>query len=366
MKIARSDNMNIFEATRAYERWLARYTTPVQHAIRYKHAQMKSDKLAFLRGTFYRWVQVYQETCGDLCRAPVLLAVGDLHIGSFGTWRDSEGRMVWGIDDFDEAYPLPYTNDLVRLASSVKVARDCESLHTKLSDACELILDGYRHSLRSGGCPIVLEEEEDTMRHLGIREIVKPEDFWSKLNRLPAVNTGVPTSAKEAIEKELPETGIDYKIVRRMAGVGSLGQERYVAIAKWCGGFIAREAKAMVPSACAWLASAKGSTAIHHNQITAAASRSPDPFQKVHNGWLVRRLSPDSNPIEITSLPKQPDEECLLYSMGMEAGNVHLGSKIAIKRILNDLSSRKPKWLATAAKTMAKSVTLEWKQYKKR
>ena len=358
--------MNIFEATRAYEEWLAGYTTPVQNALRYKHAQMKSDKLAFLRGTFYRWLQVYQEACGELCKAPVLLAIGDLHIGSFGTWRDSEGRMVWGVDDFDEACPLPYTNDLVRLASSVKVARDCESLNTKFSDACALILDGYRHSLRTGGCPIVLEEEDDTMRHLGIREIEKPADFWSKLNRLPTASGGVPTSAKEAIEKELPEPGIDYKIVRRMAGVGSLGQERYVAIAKWRGGFIAREAKAMVPSACVWLAKTKGSVIIHHNQITSTASRSPDPFQRVHGGWLVRRLSPDSNPIEISSLPKQRDEECLLYSMGLETGNVHLGSKTSPKQILKDLSSRQPKWLATAAKSMAKAVTREWKEYKKR
>ena len=36
---------------------------------------------------------------------------------AYGTWRDTEGRLVWGINDFDEAYPSPYTNDLVRLAS---------------------------------------------------------------------------------------------------------------------------------------------------------------------------------------------------------------------------------------------------------
>ena len=59
------------------------------------------------------------------------MAVGDLHVGSFGTWRDSEGRMCWGVDDFDESYPLPYTNDLVRLAASVKLGVDVEGLTIK-------------------------------------------------------------------------------------------------------------------------------------------------------------------------------------------------------------------------------------------
>jgi hypothetical protein len=35
--------------------------------------------------------------------------------------------------------------------------------------------------------------------------------------------------------------------------MGSLGQQRFVAIASWEGGHIAREAKATLPSACVWL-----------------------------------------------------------------------------------------------------------------
>ena len=66
--------------------------------------------------------------------APRVLSVGDAHVNSYGTWRDAEGRLCWGIDDFDEAWPLPYTNDLVRLATSVKLARKLGyiSLRTKM------------------------------------------------------------------------------------------------------------------------------------------------------------------------------------------------------------------------------------------
>ena len=51
----------------------------------------------------------------------MVLAIGDLHLENFGTWRDAEGRLVWGINDFDEAWALPYTNDLIRLATSARM-----------------------------------------------------------------------------------------------------------------------------------------------------------------------------------------------------------------------------------------------------
>ena len=82
-----------------------------------------------------------------------MLAVGDLHVESLGTWRDLEGRLCWGVDDFDEAFNLPYTNDLVRLAAGAKMVIDDEQLVIKFKDACRAILDGYRTTLREGGGP---------------------------------------------------------------------------------------------------------------------------------------------------------------------------------------------------------------------
>ena len=79
---------------------------------------MAQDALSFLCATFYRWAQLFPALCAKLARAPKVLGIGDLHVENYGTWRDAEGRLVWGINDFDEACPLPYTNDLVRLATS--------------------------------------------------------------------------------------------------------------------------------------------------------------------------------------------------------------------------------------------------------
>jgi hypothetical protein len=193
------------------------------------------------RGTFYRWAQLWPEKCLDLCGVPQVMAVGDLHVGSFGTWRDAEGRMAWGVDDFDESYPLPYANDLVRLATSVKIVIDSGTLTIRLRAGCDPILEGYIRVLKEGGCPIVLAEREHNLERLQIAAIKPPRDFWEKLKKHPVANR-LPRQAKEALEKTLPDKNLDYIVVRRGAGMG-LGQQRFVAIAEWEGGCIAAKPK---------------------------------------------------------------------------------------------------------------------------
>src|SRR5438128_3082531 len=104
---------------------------------------MGEGLFSFLRATFYRWMQVWPTVCSDLTTAPVVLAVGDLHVENFGTWRDIEGRLIWGINDMDEAYTMPYTMDLVRLATSADLAISTNHLEVHSKDACKALLDGY-------------------------------------------------------------------------------------------------------------------------------------------------------------------------------------------------------------------------------
>jgi len=326
---------------------------------------MKESPFLFLRGTFYRWAQLWPAICAELFNAPKVLAVGDLHVNSFGTWRDAEGRLCWGVDDFDESYPLAYTNDLVRLAASLKIVIDAESLSIRFKEGCDAILDGYLQSLREGGCAIVLAEREQTLDKLGADSFKSPTDFWGKLNRLPTVRHPLVNDLKHALEKTLPDPKMDYKVVRRQAGMGSLGQKRFVAIARWNGGFIAREAKSMLPSACSWLNDEIGHRQSHYEEAISSAIRSPDPFQVIEGSWLIRRLSPDSNPIDIQCLPKHRDVPMLLHAMGSEAANVHLGTKGQAIRILNDLKKRKSNWLRDAAARMARAVEKDWKHNRK-
>jgi Uncharacterized protein conserved in bacteria (DUF2252) len=356
---------NIEDATASYEAWMRSCATVLPSDLRLKHKEMRESPFGFLRGTFYRWAQLWPSVCSDLCDAPRVLAVGDLHVNSFGTWRDGEGRLCWGVDDFDEAYPLAYTNDLVRLAASVKIVSDAEGLSIKLKDGCDAILNGYAECLNKGGQPVVLAEREQKLGKLGVDSFKPPSGFWKKLNRLPAVRQPLARDLKRALEKTLPEAGTDYKVVRRQAGLGSLGQERFVALAPWQGGYIAREAKLLVPSACAWLNDKVEKSQPWYEKAISSAVRSSDPFQVVDGRWLIRRLSPDSNPIDIRTLPKHSDEEVLLTAMGSEAANVHLGTKGQAKKILKNLKARKPAWLHDAAVRMAKLLEKDWKRYRK-
>lgn len=356
--------MNIHKATQSYENWMRSCTAVIAAHLRLKHTQMRNSPFLFFRGTFYRWAQLWPDVCASLRDAPKVLAVGDLHVGSFGTWRDTEGRLSWGVDDFDESYPLPYTNDLVRLAASVKIVIGSEKLTIRFKEGCSAILEGYQKALKAGGCPFVLAEQEKNLDRLGVEAFQPPGGFWEKLDHLPVVHHALPPDVKRVLRETLPNPNLDYKVVRREAGLGSLGQQRFVAIANWKGGHIAREAKAMLPSACVWLDGRIRNRQSYYQKAIQSAVRSHDPFQEVVGAWLIRRLSPESNPIEIADLPEERDEETLLYAMGSEAANVHLGSKRQVADILKDLGRRKSNWLRSAARDMAKAMEGDWKRYK--
>src|SRR6202050_4035294 len=151
--------MNIVKSTRRYEQWLGKQLRLIDADLERKHSDVAGDCFSFLRATFYRWMQWWPEACAECQTAPKVLAVGDLHVENFGTWRDIEGRLVWGINDFDEASTLPYTVDLVRLATSALLASAEGHLRLQTKDACAALIDGYRQSLVEGGRPFVLEEE---------------------------------------------------------------------------------------------------------------------------------------------------------------------------------------------------------------
>ena len=114
--------MRIDKSTEKYEAWLGERMLLIAPDLNRKHELMREAPFPFMRATFYRWVPLWRNTCADLWEAPRVLAVGDLHVENYGTWRDEEGRLIWGINDLDEAARMPYALDLVRLATSALLA----------------------------------------------------------------------------------------------------------------------------------------------------------------------------------------------------------------------------------------------------
>jgi hypothetical protein len=355
--------MKIAKATKRYDAWLAKRLRILPRDLAKKHELMASAPFPFLRATFYRWAQRITEVVPDVARAPAVLGVGDLHVENFGTWRDAEGRLVWGINDFDETAVLPFTNDLVRLMTSSLLALSASRPRLSARATAEALLDGYRECLAAGGAPMVLAEQHRTLRMMATFRLHDVDSYWAKLDRLPTLRARVPAEPARILRRALPSPKIPCRMVHRVAGLGSLGRERYLAIGDYQGGRVAREVKALAPSAWCWAHGAR-SSAIAYGRILRKAVRCADPFVRLDGRWIVRRLAPDCSRIEVGSLPRERDEERLVRAMGWETANVHLGSAAAatLGGALRALSRR---WLVDAGEAMLADVERDWKEWRR-
>jgi len=354
----------ITDATRSFERWLGEHVRLRRDDLEFKHQVMAADTFSFLRGTFYRWSQLWPEELPELADMPRVLAVGDMHVENFGTWRDVEGRLVWGVNDFDEAAYLPYTFDLVRLATSAGLAAAEGHLSINLKEACGAILGGYTSALRAGGRPLVLAETDRWLRKMATGRLRDPVVFWARMDDTPTARGPLSSKVQELLLQRLPDGVGRVRFARRRSGIGSLGRERLVAIADWQGSKIAHEVKALAPSAWEWANPDHSSGRIHYLDLVSQAVRCPDPMTDVREGWVIRRLSPDCSRVELAWLPKLRDERRLLNAMGWEAGNLHLGTRGATRAILVDLTRRKQGWLRDAATRMARRLRIDWKDWR--
>ena len=355
--------MTIHQSTKEYEAWLAGHIRVLKRDLEAKHSHMANDPFSFLRATFYRWMQLFPTLCREAGKAPRVLAVGDLHVENYGTWRDAEGRLVWGINDFDEVYPLPYTIDLVRLAVSAWLAIEIGHLALPPEKACDAVLKGYAKGLADGGKPFVLSEKNRWLRSSVTGRLRDPTVFWERLSALPTVPR-VPANVMRMLRESMPDPRLPFRVAHRQAGLGSLGRERFTAIATWHGAKIAREAKALLPSAGAW-ACGKGDAGIYYAEMLRRAVRAPDPFLAGRDRWVVRRLSPYCSRIELVLLPRGQDEAKLLRAMGRELANVHLGTPRSVDAVRADAARRNPRWLREAAEVMTAVTLKDWKVWRK-
>ncbi len=90
-------------------------------AFRVKYRKMAADPFAFYRGTaclYYHDVTQREDPYVDEQSSAIWIH-GDLHAENFGTYMSSAGRLVFDVNDFDEAYVGHYTWDLMRFVASL-------------------------------------------------------------------------------------------------------------------------------------------------------------------------------------------------------------------------------------------------------
>jgi hypothetical protein len=148
-------------------------------------------------------------------------------------------------------------------------------------------------------------------------------------------------------------------------GLGSLGRRRFLALSTWQGGFIAREAKDVTPSACLWAAGERAGRGNPWLEKTInSAVRCADPYYAVKGRVLVRRLGPDCCRIDLDQLQHHEDLASLLHCMGWETANIHLGTRKAARAIRKTLRRLPRNWLRDAAEIMFEKTLQDWKVYR--
>jgi hypothetical protein len=120
----------------------------------------------------------------------------------------------------------------------------------------------------------------------------------------------------------------------------------------------------LTTSAWLWAWSPKPKVKLFYQAILDCSIRCPDPFAKLCGRWMLRRLAPDCSRIELSTLPATHDAVKLLFAMGWETANVHLGSgkAAALKR---DMERRPSGWLHRAAEEMFEATTKDWEDWRK-
>jgi len=322
-----------------------------------KHEKMRANAFSFLRATYFRWARRIEDICSDLKAAPAVLAVADVHLENFGTWRDAESRLVWGVNDFDEVAVTPYPFDLVRLATSVRLAPGRGIGVREVADA---ILQGYRKGLAKPR-PALLDERETWMRPLVACTDKDRRAFWRVIDGLTEADP--PEAVQSGLQQSLPSGAVMQRFAAWVRGCGSLGRPRFVAIAAWHGGRIVREAKALVPSAWDW-AHGEAATRSRFIDLATQTHRSPDPFLFVRDGFIFRRVAADSRKIELGDAAGATLKVKLLEAMGLALGAIHAPLVRKARAIHGDLDARPSDWLPKAARAAAAAVEKDFRSYR--
>ncbi|MFD8966260.1 DUF2252 domain-containing protein [Streptomyces sp. NPDC059568] len=130
-------------------------------AFRVKFRKMAASAFAFYRGTaslFYSDLERERSggTTGPFLdeRTGRVWIHGDLHAENFGTYMDANGRLIFNVNDFDEAYIGPFTWDLKRFAASLALIGYTKALSdAQITELVEIYAGAYReriHALATG------------------------------------------------------------------------------------------------------------------------------------------------------------------------------------------------------------------------
>jgi uncharacterized protein (DUF2252 family) len=222
------------------------------HLVRLKYERMGKDMFAFFRGTNHLFGTAWPGL-KPVDPGPDILLCGDLHLENFGVYRAEDGEFGFDFNDFDEALVGPCSLDLVRCSTSILLAAQVWGLTPIRAIRTVLgYLDHYRGAILEkasvrdstsvgsgpieeliGGCwmgtQVELLNKYTQVDKSGVRSIRRSE------GKLPPLGKKKTAAVVEAIEQygQKVEQADAYRVLdvaARIAGIGSLGVPRYVAL----------------------------------------------------------------------------------------------------------------------------------------
>ncbi|GAC1677371.1 MAG: DUF2252 domain-containing protein [Ktedonobacteraceae bacterium] len=219
--------------------------------VQLKYQMMRADAFAFYRGTCHLFYQDWPAQ-SPLNSAPLAWICGDLHWQNLGSYKGDNRLVYFNFNDFDEAELAPCTWDLARLLVSFLISADVLSAKdSQMFKLCSYFLSVYKYEIERGRVHIVQAEKTTGIVHDLLFQVKKRarKDFLDSRTTLTEEGRKLVVDGKRA----LAATPVEHKrvsrvvehwgskqlnpgfykvldVARRIAGVGSLGVERYVVL----------------------------------------------------------------------------------------------------------------------------------------
>jgi uncharacterized protein (DUF2252 family) len=213
-----------------------------------KYEKMKKDPFSFFRGSCHLFHEDWPMGA-EIDRAPQLFICGDLHLENFGTYKGADRQVYFGINDFDEGRYAVLTRDITRLAVSVLLVGkmlgleevDRSALATSLFDNYrQTLLTGQRQNLKEakGLVGDLLVKSADRSRRDLLKKYlgdVDSDKLQEKDDKILAISDSQRDQVLSVYEQwakrqSKPEFYECLDIKQRLAGLGSLGVDRYLLL----------------------------------------------------------------------------------------------------------------------------------------
>lgn len=319
-----------------------------------KKARLLASPHGFLRGSaplFYELLAAHP----DLGEGPegVGFVVGDMHIENLGAYKSDDQKIVFDLNDFDDAAIAPRRFDVLRLATSVilsgrsfaKNAQNC--LHL-----AEALLEAYVNAafdvgpsappMTPGMLAIVEKAARRSKKDLldaraigtkGHRMFVRGERYLDLSPELAAIATRALPRYVEALGDRAPKGARQWMVedaAQRIAGTGSLGRIRIALLVQnEDNEERILDFKEAAPASCA-----PGEDALAHGPRVVDGARAllenppkllaPIALPELGLSMIGRQLTPQEDKLDLARIPNAAEElDEIAARVGHILGSAH-------------------------------------------